>query len=154
MNEEEIQKLVEEISLQYFGRDFLHEAMFNKRLRITGGRYLLRSHNIELNYHYYEVYGKEELIGVIKHELCHYHLHIMGKGYQHRDRDFRQLLKEVGAPRFCKRIPGVKKESKTHVYECIECTLQYVRRRQMNTKKYVCGKCKGRLKEIKKHLDS
>ncbi|WIY61589.1 SprT family protein [Bacillus arachidis] len=152
MNGKEIQRLVEEISLQYFGRAFLHKAMFNKRLRTTGGRYLLRSHNIELNYRHYEVYGKEELIGIIKHELCHYHLHIMGRGYQHRDRDFRQLLKEVGAPRFCKRITGERTEPKTHVYECMECTLQYVRRRQINTKRYVCGKCKGKLKEIKNTL--
>ncbi|PFK32506.1 SprT family protein [Bacillus cereus] len=152
MNEKEVQRLVEEISLRYFGRAFVHKAMFNKRLRTTGGRYLLRSHNIELNYHYYEAYGKEELIGIIKHELCHYHLHIMGKGYQHRDRDFRQLLKEVGAPRFCKKIQGVKKEPKTKVYECIECSFQYVRRRSINTERYVCGKCKGRLKEVKNTL--
>ncbi|WP_144569427.1 SprT family protein [Bacillus pseudomycoides] len=152
MNEKEVQRLVEEISLQYFGRAFLHKAMFNKRLRTTGGRYLLRSHNIELNYHYYEVYGEEELIGVIKHELCHYHLHIMGKGYQHRDRDFRQLMKKVGAPRFCKRMSEEEKVIKTHMYECMRCFLQYRRRRQINTKRYVCGKCKGRLKEIKNTL--
>ncbi|KEK22408.1 SprT family protein [Bacillus gaemokensis] len=154
MNEQEVQRLVEAISLQYFGKFFLHKAMFNKRLRTTGGRYLLRSHNIELNYHYYKRYGKEELIGIIKHELCHYHLHIEGRGYRHRDRDFRQLLKKVGAPRFCKRIIEAKKTIKTYTYECIGCSLQYVRRRQMNTSRYVCGKCKGTLKQIKKHLDS
>ena len=38
----------------------------------------------------------EELIGIIKHELCHYHLHLEGKGYQHRDKDFKELLKKVG----------------------------------------------------------
>ncbi|WP_459503410.1 SprT family protein [Bacillus sp. C1] len=152
MNGKEVQRLVEEISLQYFGRAFLHKAMFNHRLRTTGGRYLLRSHNIELNCRYYEVYGQGELIGIIKHELCHYHLHIMGRGYQHRDRDFRQLLKEVGAPRFCKRIREEKKEVKTYMYECVECTFQYVRRRQINTKRYVCGKCKGRLQEVKNTL--
>lgn len=150
MDEKEIQQLVEEVSLRYFGMPFLHKAMFNNRLRTTGGRYLLKSHNIELNYRYYEMYGKEELVGIIKHELCHYHLHITGGGYKHRDRDFRELLKKVGAPRFCKRMINEEKEKKVYMYECMECSLQYVRRRQINTKRYVCGKCKGKLKPVAK----
>ncbi|MBS9806916.1 SprT family protein [Bacillus cereus] len=150
MDEKEIQRLVEEVSLQYFGMPFLHKATFNSRLRTTGGRYLLKSHNVELNYRYYEMYGKEELIGIIKHELCHYHLHITGRGYKHRDRDFRELLKEVGAPRFCKRMSNEEQERKVYTYECMECSFQYVRRRQINTKRYVCGKCKGKLKPISK----
>lgn len=150
MDEKEIQQLVEEVSLRYFGMPFLHKAIFNNRLRTTGGRYLLKSHNIELNYRYYEMYGKEELVGIIKHELCHYHLHITGRGYKHRDRDFRELLQKVGAPRFCKRMINEEKEKKVYMYECMECSLQYVRRRQINTKRYVCGKCKGKLKPIAK----
>ncbi|WP_329767558.1 SprT family protein [Bacillus nitratireducens] len=151
MDEQEIQWLVEEVSLQYFGMPFLHKAMFNSRLRTTGGRYLLNTHNIELNYRYYEMYGKEDLVRIVKHELCHYHLHITGKGYKHRDRDFRELLKKVGAPRFCKRmINEEKKETKVYTYECTRCSLQYVRRRQINTQRYVCGKCRGQLKLVVK----
>jgi len=150
VDEQEIQRLVEEVSLQYFEMPFLHKAVFNNRLRTTGGRYLLKSHNIELNYRYYEVYGEEELVGIIKHELCHYHLHIAGRGYKHRYRDFCELLKKVDAPRFCKRMINEEKEKKIYKYECMECSLQYVRRRQINTKRYVCGKCKGKLKPISK----
>ena len=112
MDEQEIQRLVEEVSLQYFEVPFLHKAVFNNRLRTTGGRYLLKSHNIELNYRYYEVYGEEELVGIIKHELCHYHLHIAGRGYKHRDREFRELLKKVDAPRFCKQMINEEKEKR------------------------------------------
>lgn len=112
VDEQEIQRLVEEVSLQYFEMPFLHKAVFNNRLRTTGGRYLLKSHNIELNYRYYEVYGEEELVGIIKHELCHYHLHIAGRGYKHRDRDFRELLKKVDAPRFCKQMINEEKEKR------------------------------------------
>lgn len=148
MHEVDIQRLVEEVSIKYFARTFLHKAMFNKRLRTTGGRYILSTHNIELNYHYYVAYGERELIEVIKHELCHYHLHLMGKGYQHRDKDFRELLKQVNAPRFCKRIVGRQVEIKQYVYECITCHFQYVRRRKVNTIRYVCGKCKGKLKQV------
>lgn len=153
MKEIDVQMLVEKVSTEYFGRPFLHKATFNKRLRTTGGRYLLKSHNIELNYHYYKAYGETELIEVVKHELCHYHLHIMGKGYRHRDKDFRVLLKQVGAPRFCKRIKEEKKEGKRYIYKCKDCQFQYERRRKVDTKRYVCGKCRGEL-EVFKNLDS
>ena len=53
---------------------------------------MLSDHSIEINPLVLEVHGMEELIGVIKHELCHYHLHIEGKGYRHRDADFKNLL--------------------------------------------------------------
>lgn len=145
MKEIDVQMLVEKVSVDYFDRPFLHKAMFNKRLRTTGGRYLLKSHNIELNYHYYKAYGEEGLIEVIKHELCHYHLHIMGKGYRHRDKDFRVLLKQVGAPRFCKSMKEDEKEEKRYTYKCKNCQFQYERRRKVDTKRYVCGKCRGKL---------
>lgn len=101
MDNKELQKLTENISETYFKKPFRHQALFNDRLKTTGGRYLLTSHNIELNRKYLIEHGREELIGIIKHELCHYHLHLEGKGYKHRDRDFRVLLQQVNAPRFC-----------------------------------------------------
>ncbi|WP_078392380.1 SprT family protein [Shouchella patagoniensis] len=142
MTNQQLQELTEEISSKYFKRPFLHKAIFNKRLRTTGGRYLLQSHNIELNYSQYEQFGEGELIGIIKHELCHYHLHLEGKGYQHRDADFKQLLKQVRAPRFCR---SVSQNVSTYDYRCKKCELIYTRKRKINTQKFVCGKCKGKL---------
>ncbi|MFP3491042.1 SprT family protein, partial [Staphylococcus sp. SIMBA_130] len=75
---------------------FRHKAMFNARLKTTGGRYMLRSHNLEFNQKHYDEFGQDELIGIIKHELCHYHLHLQKKGYKHQDKDFKRLLKDVG----------------------------------------------------------
>jgi SprT-like protein len=151
MEQSKLQQLVERISLQFFGKPFKHQAVFNPRLRTTGGRYLLRSHNIELNPKYYEAFGEEELIAIIKHELCHYHLHLEGKGYRHRDNDFRVLLKRVGAPRFCKPLPNElkKKSISIHIYICTVCGVQYKRRKRINTERYVCGSCQGRLKKLK-----
>ncbi|MDK2599449.1 SprT family protein [Bacillus stercoris] len=80
MDNIELQKLTEDISETYFKKPFRHQALFNDRLKTTGGRYLLTSHNIELNRKYLIEHGREELIGIIKHELCHYHLHLEGKG--------------------------------------------------------------------------
>ncbi len=156
MKKEELQKLVENVSLQCFQKPFRHEVYFNKRLRTTGGRYLLNTHNIELNYEYYKIFGIQELIQVIKHELCHYHLHLEGKGYQHRDRDFRELLQKVDAPRFCKTIPNAspKKLRFQYIYQCLGCRMKFIRKRKVNIERYVCGKCRGKLEEVKKTVDS
>lgn len=152
MDNTELQKLVEEISITFFQKTFRHSAIFNSRLRSTGGRYLLGNHNIEINRKYYDLFGEKELIGIIKHELCHYHLHIEGKGYRHRDAAFKQLLKKVDAPRFCTPLPNEKKRKtikKVIVYACESCAQVYKRKRSINTDKYVCGVCKGKLILVK-----
>lgn len=150
MSDEKLYELVSLVSNEVFGRDFQHKAYFNKRLRTTGGRYMLRSHNIEINPLVFEKYGMDELIGVIKHELCHYHLHIEGKGYQHRDADFRELLKSTNSPRFCSTLTDrkVRKTTKRYIYKCAKCSLSYIRKIRLNTKKYRCGKCYGELKLV------
>ncbi|WP_100406118.1 SprT family protein [Bacillus solitudinis] len=149
MEQKELQKLVEEISLFFFGLPFLHEARFNFRLRTTGGRYLLKSHDLEFNWRHYETFGIDELIGIIKHELCHYHLHLQGKGYKHQDADFKQLLAQVGGLRYCQVNEEARNKTlSTHCYCCIQCGLVYNRKRKINLKRYVCGKCRGRLKKI------
>ncbi|MEO4054903.1 SprT family protein [Solibacillus sp. CAU 1738] len=150
MTDTELQLLVEELSQQYFQVPFLHRAYFNSRLKTTGGRYLLRTHNIELNKQLYEHFGIEELRGIILHELCHYHLHIRGMGYKHRDQDFRLLLKKVGAPRFCSSIEEKDKKRiiTIHTYQCINCKRLYSRKRKMNVSKYRCSYCNGAIRLI------
>ncbi len=141
-----LQLMVEKISIESFGLPFAHEATFNPRLRTTGGRYLLRSHNLEFNPKHYDEYGLDELTGIIKHELCHYHLHIKGKGYKHRDQDFKTLLNRVGGSRYCQVVPGQRRTEKVkHIYQCSDCQASYRRKRRIDTKRFVCGKCRGKL---------
>ncbi|WP_163102423.1 SprT family protein [Peribacillus alkalitolerans] len=153
MNNQQLQRMTEEISISLFHKPFLHSVYFNARLKTTGGRYLLQSHNIEINERYLKEYGVEEIIGIIKHELCHYHLHIEGRGYQHKDQDFKELMKKVGAPRFCTPLKHYFRENitskKLYIYECTGCTQKYRRKKRVNIDRYVCGKCKGRLKLVK-----
>ena len=140
MNEHELQNLTEEISRTSFHREFTHKITYNKRLRSSGGRYLLQTGNIEINPLVEQELGLEALIGVIKHELCHYHLHQTGGGYRHRDADFKRLLHQVGGSRFVERM-----KEPTFLYECVNCHHRYPRMRKMNTNRYVCGKCRGKL---------
>lgn len=140
MNEHELQQLTQEISRNSFHREFTHKITYNRRLRSSGGRYLLKTGNIEMNPLVEQELGIEALIGVIKHELCHYHLHQTGGGYRHRDADFKRLLHQVGGSRFVERM-----KEPNFIYECTACHHRYPRMRKMNTNRYVCGKCRGKL---------
>lgn len=151
MTEEELQSLVQEISLTYFHRPFHHRAKFNARLRTTGGRYLLQSHNLEFNERQLVHFGLDTFVGIIKHELCHYHLHLTGSGYRHRDSDFRKLLQIVGGSRFCGTIPGaVNLSGLRYMYQCKKCGLPIIRKRRLDTRRYVCAKCGGKILFIQK----
>lgn len=152
MDDEGLQKLVEEISLKFFGRKFRHQAFFNSRLRTTGGRYNLETHNIDINPKMLTEHGMDTLTGVIKHELCHYHLHLEGRGHGHRDPEFRALLEKTGGSRYA---PVPKKKSarpqNIYIYRCSGCGALYQRRRRINTARFVCSGCHGRIELIESH---
>lgn len=145
MNEKELQDLVEQISLKYFNRPFLHQVKINRRMRTTGGRYFLGDHHIEINGHFLDESYRNALIGIIKHELTHYHLHLLGRGYQHRNRDFKNLLAQVGGSRYAPDIGLRRKKKINYIYRCQDCGLLYPRVRKINTRRYLCGKCRGKL---------
>lgn len=147
MEQIELERLINELSLTYFDKPYIDKVSFNKRLRTTGGRYIPTKRLIELNPKYLAELGLDEFCGIIKHELCHYHLHIEGKGYKHGDIEFKRLLAHTGSPRHCQPLPTMNKEP-MHVYACIACEQRYPRKRVLNVKKYRCGKCRGKLVKI------
>ncbi|WP_432363842.1 SprT family protein [Sporosarcina sp. UB5] len=151
MEQRELQQLVQQLSIEAFGKPFRHKARFNARLRTTGGRYILNDGSIEINPTVLARYDMEELVGIIKHELCHYHLHQEGKGYRHGDADFKRLLQETGSPRHCKPLAERNNRTKTiRLYRCTSCGLEYRRSRKMDVRKYRCGKCAGQITEVQK----
>ncbi|EXX84866.1 hypothetical protein BG53_10180 [Paenibacillus darwinianus] len=148
MNNAALQLWVEKISLECFDLPFRHRATFNRRLKATGGRYFMKSHDIEISPYQLETYGAEETEKIIKHELCHYHLHLMRRGYRHRDADFKALLAKVGGSRFCKSLPERAQRKPApfkFMLKCRACGGEYLRKRKMNPARYACGKCGGKL---------
>lgn len=143
MTEKELQTLVETVSWRFFKRPFRHQASFNKRLRSTGGRYHLADHHLDFNPSLFAEITFEEQLGIIKHELCHYHLHLEGKGYRHRDQDFKRLLQETGGSRYAPSSPAVAK--KQYHYRCPKCGLEYHRQRKIDTSRFGCGRCRSNL---------
>jgi len=150
METRELQKLVEAVSLNHFDRPFRHQALFNNRLRTTGGRYHLGSHDLDFNPHVLEKAGLETFIGVVKHELCHYHLHLRGEGFQHKDKAFKDLLKKVEGLRYTPSLKESDEPKKYWQYQCRKCGSITQRQRRFNTAKFVCAKCKGRFELIGK----
>ncbi|MNE12654.1 hypothetical protein D3C80_1054600 [compost metagenome] len=151
MTNDQLQFWVEEISLRSFGIPFRHRATFNSRLKTTGGRYFMKTHHIEINPGQLEAYGQEEVEKIIKHELCHYHLHIAGSGYRHRDPEFKALLDKVQGSRYCQAFPG-RAERKAMPYRyklvCSRCGMEYPRKKRVDIQRYRCGKCRGTLNLI------
>lgn len=139
----DLQSLTEELSLQFFHRPFEHRCEYNSRLKTIGGRYLLKTGNIEINPKILTILGEEILCKVIKHELCHYHLHQQGQNFQHRSKEFKQLLNKVDGIRY---VDWEEKRPQTiRIYQCQSCQTLFKRRRKMNCHKYVCGRCRGKI---------
>jgi len=144
MSDLELNELVKKVSQEYFGKPFVHQAYFNNRLKTTGGRFHLRDRNIDINPKIYRQFGYETLVGVIKHELCQYHLYNDGLPAQHRDHSFKVLLKQVDGLRYSP-IQRTVRSKNYHLYQCSHCQTIYRRVRRIDTKRYVCGKCHGKL---------
>lgn len=81
---------------------------------------------------------------IVRHELCHYHLYFQGKGYQHKDRDFKELLKAVDGLRFVPSLPNSNSKA-IKLYRCQSCQQTYQRKRRIDTQRYRCGLCRGKL---------
>lgn len=150
MDNQQLQQLTENIAKQSFGAEFKHLAYFNSRLRTTGGRYILKTHHIEINPKQYLHFGEEALVQIIKHELCHYFLHLSGRRYQHKDRDFKRLAQQVQAPRFCRPTESYQQRA-NYEYQCQSCSSVYIRIKRVNVNQMRCGHCGGKL-FLKKYL--
>ncbi|MCT3400335.1 SprT family protein [Lentilactobacillus hilgardii] len=149
MTDQQLQRLVKKVSLQFFAKPFNHHAYFNHRLKTTGGRYHLDSHDIDINPKMDDHGTHDVLIGIIKHELCHYHLHLAGYSGKHNTKEFKQLLKAVGGSRYAPRLSENERRTPfRYFYRCPHCGLEYHRKRKIDLKRYVCGRCRSQLRLI------
>ncbi|HLR14728.1 MAG TPA: SprT family protein [Bacillota bacterium] len=146
--DEALTKQIQELSIKYFQKPFVDQGRYNNRLRTTGGRYIPGKRVIEINPKYVKEKLYDEVIGIIKHELCHYHLHIEGKPFGHGDRTFKELLRKTNSPRFCKPLPSSVKKEVIHTYTCTTCNSTYYRRRRVNVEHVRCGRCRSKIKYV------
>lgn len=156
LSDEELTRQIQELSIKFFQKPFVDKGRYNNRLRTTGGRYIPSKRLIEINPKYVKEELYNEVIGIIKHELCHYHLHIEGEPFGHGDRAFKDLLRKTNSPRFCKPLPSSVKKEVIHTYICTMCSVVYHRRRRVNIEEVRCGKCNNKIKFVSstKNIDS
>lgn len=145
-NQMDLTEYVRRVSQQDFGKEFKHTALWNSRLRSTGGRFFPADGHLDFNPHLYAEHGAAIFRQIVRHELCHYHLYFEGKGYKHADKDFKDLLKQVDGLRYAPK--SAKASAIHHTYRCQSCDQLYQRKRRVDTKKYRCGKCGGKLIKI------
>ena len=143
---------VQLVSQEDFGRPFKHQAQWNNRLRSTGGRFFPKDGHLDFNPKVYQELGLDIFRKIVRHELCHYHLYFEGRGYQHKDQDFKELLKEVDGLRFVPSLPHTTNKAKWH-YQCQYCQQGYQRKRRIDIKRYRCGICRGQLIQINQTKD-
>ena len=134
---------VKEVSRQDFGIEFQHTASWNSRLQTTGGRFFPEDGHLDFNPKFCKKGDAGTFRKIVRHELCHYHLYYAGKGYRHGDKDFKDLLLQVNGVRYA---PSIQNNTFYHYYQCESCGKVYQRKRRMNTKKYACGNCHGKLR--------
>ena len=120
MTNQELQARVEAISMSAFHQPFNHQAVFNARLRTTGGRFYPATMNLDFNPKIFALYPSDVTDGIIKH-----------------------LLAAVGGSRFAPPLPM---SGRHYVYQCTRCGRQFVRRRRINVTRYACGVCRGKLR--------
>ncbi|MFC4653319.1 SprT family protein [Lactococcus nasutitermitis] len=128
---------VQQLSLENFGWEFKHKAIWNNHLRSTGGRFFPKDNHLDFNPKMAELPDFDK---IILHELVHYHLYQQKRGYKHADKDFKQLLAQVGGLRYAPNLSTSKL-----IYSCQQCGQIYPRQRKINTQKYRCGRCHGKL---------
>lgn len=133
---------VKQVSLEDFGKEFRHIAVWNRRLRSTGGRFFPKDGHLDFNPKHLEEQGLDIFRKIVRHELCHYHLYFEQKGYRHGDKDFKTLLVAVDGLRYAPRLEAVN----YHHYQCQTCGQPYQRKRKVDTRKYRCGRCRGSLR--------
>ena len=143
ISNQQLTDLVCQLSQAKFHRAFEHQAFWNGRLRSTGGRFFPKDLHLDFNP---KMYGRPEFEGIVLHELTHYHLYRLKRGYKHGDADFKRLLAQVGGSRFA---PALPENQPKRVYICQTCGQVYFRTRKLDTRKYRCGRCRGRLQEQK-----
>lgn len=146
MNDAELLRLVQEMSLNRFGLPYRGEVRLNGRFTRLGGRCTVRKGMacIEISRRHLELHGEPFLRETVLHELCHYHLFARGVRHNHRTPEFRDLLAKVGASMHCAPLdtPPRRYERK-YAYHCPTCG-RIFRRVKPLAKPSSCGHCDRR----------
>ena len=134
MNPNELNSIANAIYEEHFGEKFHGWVMWSTRMKRIAGN--CRSDGrIALNKHYYERYGKEEILLVLRHELAHLYCFRAKGRHSHQDPLFLATLEKLGGTAIGKMMP-----IKVYIYECPQCKKQWLFKSPLK-KYFACAKC-------------
>lgn len=148
MDTQDLYQLANSLSLQFWQKPLTIKVVWNTRLRSSAGRYIYSKagpQRIEVSYQEYIDYGLAEVVNILKHELCHFHLHQQNKAFQDGSVVFKQECQRVGAQLTAK--PRAVKYVQIFCSSCGQL-LGYRQRIRKNLISSCCGSSLMRGKEV------
>ncbi|WAX16640.1 hypothetical protein LC76P1_00203 [Lysinibacillus phage LC76P1] len=103
-----LKKVCQDIARIYFGREFNLPVKFINDEKVNmwacytyysskkNGKIVYKAHSITVNFK--REYSREELIGMLKHEVCHWACQMSGKAFRDGSKNFESELYRIGAP--------------------------------------------------------
>lgn len=107
MNVNDLTKLAKEFAMEYWGMEFNVPIIINNRLRNSLGRMCFNLERLtgkiiptklEMAGITLSNYNNNTIIGILKHELCHWALAMQGKPFNDGHPVFEKELQRIGAP--------------------------------------------------------
>jgi SprT-like protein len=130
----------------------------NGRLRSTHGKFayaisrstgVRTAKSVQLSKFLIENNSIETVLDILRHELVHYALFVLGKpnkdGHEYFEKELKRLgiISQSDIDNHLKRV--VSKPRRYNVYECGNCNIQFKRQRALSNggRYHTCGKCRG-----------
>lgn len=135
LTEMELNEYAKKVHLEAFGTEFEGYVIWSKRMKNIAGN-CREDGRIALNFHYYERYGDEEILQVLRHELVHNYLFKTIGLHTHSTPEFVDLLKKVNGSMKGKPMPVT-----AYVYNCPCCKKEWTLRNKLRTLKFSCEDC-------------
>ena len=138
LTEGQLNEMANVIYQDYFGEPYSGKVVWSKQMKRIAGN--CRSDGrIALNFHYYERYGEEEILKVLRHELCHHFCFDKIGHHTHSTPLFVDSLEKVGGDQKGKPMPITG-----YIHECPGCKKRWTFRKKMDRKLSceTCGKGK------------
>jgi SprT-like protein len=130
-----LNQYAKKVFVEHFGKEFTGKVIWSKKMKNIAGN--CRSDGrIALNFFYYERYGQEEILKVLRHELVHHYCFAEIGRHTHSDPLFVSFLNQVGGDQKGKPMPVTG-----YIYECPCCSRNWTFRKKMEKRKLSCQDC-------------
>jgi SprT-like protein len=153
LSEYQLRKYAEKFLSETYGMKLTVPLEMNGRLKKACGRFVYyKNHrtpkSVQMNKYFVENNEPTVVLDVLRHELVHYALFMLGKPYSDGHPTFENELKRLGvvSQQTIDKYTIQSKPTKIQFYECADCKHEFRRQRALaNGGRYHRCTCGGRL---------